>query len=287
MITRYNYEEQFLLYLDNELSQADKLSVEAFVKDNPDMLEELEAFRQCRLIPEEGSFFGNPAPLLKIATTGPLLLPAHTWRMTRVAAAALLLLLIGLIVFIALSRPATAPVLSAPVTITPHNISSPSPQIASSPAQIANATDRKPPQKELPAVTPGTHGALYLATTRRQQDKKRSPEYNEETPEKTKEIPQKTEEIPDEEFPDQALASARISLPSQVTFIDPAITRAPEKIIVAQTVAPEEDSSEDLPAEKNKLRGVFRKISRVLEKTTAQNDNDRHAILIGNLQIAL
>ena len=39
---------------------------------------------------------------------------------------------------------------------------------------------------------------------------------------------------------------------------------------------------------KNKMRGVFRKVSRIFEKTTsAGEDKSRHGILIGGFQIAL
>jgi hypothetical protein len=101
-----------------------------------------------------------------------------------------------------------------------------------------------------------------------------------------------------------------------VTPIDPGNRRAPERIIVAdnnegqpdqpypqstgnpgtsfavQTAQHDpssssvENPSEQAPTVGKKLRGVFRKISHVIEKSTVRNDNDRHAILIGNLQIA-
>ena len=49
MITRENYEEYFLLYVDNELSPAMKLVVERFVAGNPDLREEWETLLQCRV----------------------------------------------------------------------------------------------------------------------------------------------------------------------------------------------------------------------------------------------
>jgi hypothetical protein len=45
---------------------------------------------------------------------------------------------------------------------------------------------------------------------------------------------------------------------------------------------------EQASPKKNKLRGIFRKVSRVFEKTARSDDTDnRHGVLIGNLQIAL
>lgn len=52
MITRDNYEEFFLLYVDNELSMAEKRVVEIFIDENPDLREEWEALLQCRVDPE-------------------------------------------------------------------------------------------------------------------------------------------------------------------------------------------------------------------------------------------
>ena len=65
MITRENYEEFFLLYVDNELSAAARSAVERFVDGNPDLREEWEAFLQCRVEPDEKFAFPYKNELLK------------------------------------------------------------------------------------------------------------------------------------------------------------------------------------------------------------------------------
>ena len=66
MITRDNYEEYFLLYGDNELSPAERLSVEEFVTSNPDLREEWELLMNCKLDAEPSIGFGDKSSLLKM-----------------------------------------------------------------------------------------------------------------------------------------------------------------------------------------------------------------------------
>lgn len=55
-IDQHNYEEFFLLYVDGELSAADKQAVERFVQENPDLAVELEMLLQSRLPVEDWDF---------------------------------------------------------------------------------------------------------------------------------------------------------------------------------------------------------------------------------------
>jgi anti-sigma factor RsiW len=52
IITRSNYEEYFLLYVDDELSAEDKAAVDQFLLLNPDLAQELDILQQAKL-PEE------------------------------------------------------------------------------------------------------------------------------------------------------------------------------------------------------------------------------------------
>jgi len=64
-IDRYNCEEYFLLYVDNELSVDQKRQVERFVKDNPDLEQELVMLQQSRLIPDNSFVFERKELLMK------------------------------------------------------------------------------------------------------------------------------------------------------------------------------------------------------------------------------
>jgi hypothetical protein len=64
-IDRHNYEEYFLLYIDNELSVDQKKQVEVFVQQNPDLEEELVMLKQSRLIPDDSIVFNKKHLLMK------------------------------------------------------------------------------------------------------------------------------------------------------------------------------------------------------------------------------
>lgn len=64
-INRHNYEEFFLMYVDNELTAAQRTALETFVEENPDLRAELEMLQDTVMQPEENISFGNLASLLK------------------------------------------------------------------------------------------------------------------------------------------------------------------------------------------------------------------------------
>ncbi len=64
-IDRHNYEEYFLLYIDNELSVDQKKQVELFVQENPDLEEELVMLKQSRLVPDDSIVFDKKHLLMK------------------------------------------------------------------------------------------------------------------------------------------------------------------------------------------------------------------------------
>jgi hypothetical protein len=63
-INRHNYEEYFILYLDNELSSEQRRSVEEFTQLHPDLQEELELLQQTKFTPDEQVIFSQKEELL-------------------------------------------------------------------------------------------------------------------------------------------------------------------------------------------------------------------------------
>jgi hypothetical protein len=63
-ISRHNYEEFFILYLDNELSIAERRMVEDFAEKNPDLKEEMDVLLQSKLVPNQNIIFKGKNELL-------------------------------------------------------------------------------------------------------------------------------------------------------------------------------------------------------------------------------
>lgn len=66
-INRLNYEEFFLLYVDNELNIAQRKAVESFIEQNPDLKAELVMLLDTVLPADDHITFGNKGSLLKTA----------------------------------------------------------------------------------------------------------------------------------------------------------------------------------------------------------------------------
>src|SRR6476620_9677260 len=64
-INRYNYEEFFLLYVDDELNVTERREVEEFVALNPDLEEELSMLKQSLLKPDHSVVMENKCVLFR------------------------------------------------------------------------------------------------------------------------------------------------------------------------------------------------------------------------------
>lgn len=64
-MNRHNYEEFFLMYVDNELNMHQRIEVELFIEQNPDLAAELDALREAVLLPEPAITFEHKNSLYK------------------------------------------------------------------------------------------------------------------------------------------------------------------------------------------------------------------------------
>lgn len=68
-INLHNYEEFFLLYADNELSQEERSEVEQFIKENPELEEEFDMINSTIIKPDESFQIVDKSFLLKTTAT--------------------------------------------------------------------------------------------------------------------------------------------------------------------------------------------------------------------------
>lgn len=71
-INRHNYEEYFILYLDNELNAADRKMVESFAALHPDLKDELDILAQFKLTPDTDIVFDTKEELFKSTDSLPV-----------------------------------------------------------------------------------------------------------------------------------------------------------------------------------------------------------------------
>jgi hypothetical protein len=64
-ITRDNYEVYFVMYVDDELNATERMAVEQFIQQNPDLEEELVMLQQSVLRPDEGIVFNQKGNLFR------------------------------------------------------------------------------------------------------------------------------------------------------------------------------------------------------------------------------
>ncbi|GGB09145.1 hypothetical protein [Puia dinghuensis] len=344
MITKENYYDYFLLYIDNELPPAARAAVEKFVGDNPQLQEEWEALLQCRVDPDEQEVFHSKEVLFQedllsyvdgelgeerrkeveafvhrhpskalelqqlsmtvseadLSVSFPdkeslyrtekrrraLLMP---WMQAGIAAAVL-----GLVALLLLNtRHNEGPALVKAPPVKKSAPASPSVRTAPEKEDLPVVAKTTPDKNQSRTVTTATPASLYSSGRRK----------NAPSPaQKETDVTIRPEEV--------ALATTKIS-DSQNSETPPEVTPdAGQKTLVKSTVVevniPKEQSSfatqalmqeaqadetkESLaaaPAGKNKLRGIFRRVSRTFGKTADRDNNGQKEVLISAFQVAL
>ena len=356
IITEQNYESWYLSYIDGELDEEGRASVEAFAGQHPSLEKELELFRQTVSVPDPAIVFTHKESLYK--SEKPRKVFFLPWM--RVAAAAVILGAIGLLLFYSLQKDSREPRAASiaaqhtlPATATPRQGSTDSMAATASAGASAAAgrqlaaTSGDPalsgdsaltpgkdgnPKKNSPTVTPGPADALYPSENDRGQRGQYAPRSLADRSHSDRRQDQGTgwgdntaQHVPD------AVVKNDNRQSGDRQQQDPAQADAGENTVAANTLHPvrtnpgkladpvkkgdiafgpvtgmdhnisfaslnnstTDNMEDDLIAEpassrKNKLRGLFRKVSRVLEKTTnADDSDDKHKVQIGGFQFAL
>jgi hypothetical protein len=279
-------EDHFLSYIDGELNEGERVLFEDLLLRDPSKRAELEKWQATISEPDMTIVFPDKESLYR-KENDRRALPYPWWR---VAAAAILLIVAGG-TFFRLS----------------HNDR----QTAGGPAITPHV------KKDTLTVTPATTAALYSSVNR----EKKKPVQARDAGKNKKEV---TEPVIVKPAPTEpAVVSRKITRPDDkdnaIAVVDPPKTdgnvTGPEKItalVTAPVTAPEEVipkekssfasqallnnsavAGDDNPgtemssSKKNKLRGIFRRVTRAFEKTADRDDDNQRKVLIGNFQFAL
>jgi len=309
LINLDNYDVWFLSYIDGELDGPARQAVLDFVNQHPDKNIELQRLQQTVSVPDRTIVFPDKTILYRREQPRKI-----AWvPFARIAAAALVLGAVGLAVFhpfrntssgtdpLASGKTASAsgktiaPALVnvAPATGTDTASSAladatPSRQEpADVPANVTTAPAQQPAAKKtLATVTPRTVDTLHLYKSNRPEDEANTT---------AEPVVAKV----DLHVPDKTIASIKMppaannpigntDLPGKVVAPDPKTSFATQALL-SHTVAYTDDGSmeETVSPKKNKLRGIFRKVTRALEKPASREDDEDKKVLIGGFQIAL
>ena len=307
LINPDNYESWFLSYIDGELDAPSRRAVIEFVRLHPEKNIELQRLQLAVNIPDPSIVFPDKESLYRRDDKRRI-----AWLpFARIAAAALVLGAVGLMVFhpfrtsqsIAKKQPsALSPII---VTDTPAAATADAAHSMRAPVQTPASEKMTPSQpitkKYLAAVTPRAADSLHLY-------KRRQTGHDE----KETAVPVLTKADPP--VPDKAIASVKVQPADnnpvgeadpagKLAVIDPkAIDRTRNipatkvaagsfatQALLSHTVAytEEEPMEERASPKKNKLRGIFRKVTRALEKPASRAEDEDRKVLIGSFQFAL
>jgi translation initiation factor 2 beta subunit (eIF-2beta)/eIF-5 len=302
MINLTNYEEFFLMYADNELSTEERAAVEKFSSQHPKLRKELSYILKCRISPDLHIVFEGKESLFRHESKERTVY--FSQFNINIVVAASLLLIAGFLLFKFIFTERPAPAETA--------------------RQIAASHKNVVPEKKLtPIVTPGTVTTYNESTAKLQEvpDRKLAENLTRSSLKKK----QDRDMITAVEHSDSDIALSRQSIAVAIisgtranpntSDISSMIEKTGKPVIALNTeqiqnVSDIDQSSDVKPGQqvvmtgvintedgisvltgtpsKNAMRGFFRKVSRVFEKTTRIGDEDeKKGVLIGNFQIAL
>lgn len=310
-----NYEAFFLAYADDELGNEEKSTVEAFVYHHPQYQGELELLQAVRMDPDTSIVFSDKQSLYR-SEKDDRVVPFRWWRL---AAAALALLALGLW-WMTHEKPAAPGNLAGrqnmPAAGPGQTPSAPQQAgkgvqqpIATAPETAAAGTEKKKAEGGADARPAPANNTLakksnarqepVLATSPVKNDRPLAPRKEDQPLIAQANPPQADPAIDPAALPDRPNTSLnrniRVNARPGMMAQAAAISRTDDNMISNAVYDANDDSNKDRIAimntsvNKNALRGLLRKASRVISKKTGygdDDDNQKH-ILIGSFAIAV
>lgn len=282
-INEQNCQEYFVLYGDDELTNAEKEKVEQFVYHHPQYQAEFELIQQIKLVPDNALSFPDKSYLYRTEEDDNRVIAFPWWRFS---AAAIAILVIGTLAWVIVNNTGNKHDVvkemgnTQPPVVLPNNTADEGVAVRETPAPANPITGDQQPAEIV--VT-----AIYKKNNSKESNKQISPNVQQEsTP-----TPQQ-----DPEITDIAIAPKRVDVPIERLAVNNEVIKSTvvEPVLVhtvaAKAVEETDQSSTyilNAPIKKTPLRGFFRKVSRVVEKVTSPEENGKKGVRIANLEIAL
>ena len=311
-----NCEEYFVLYADDELTNEQKDLVEQFVYRNPQYQANFELMQQVKLMPDTAVIFPNKYALYRKEEDDRVpVIPMRWWRMA--AAAAILLFIGGIGWYKSMNENSVTPSNNGQVaaidtnntkksasqepketgvaTNTPSNTQKDQQQaleIAIADQQKKENTQQQPEVKAPVRI----NKSVDLAVKQDKKQKKNEPQRN------ILVVPDVQPKEDDVVYvaPEKILKASSIVTEKSISAPITSNIKAPEKgnslvstasrPVVEETDFPDPQTTyASTDDKKNKMRGFFRKVSRVFEKTANvdADGKERSGIRIASFEIAL
>jgi len=294
LINVQNYESFFLLYVDNELSVEERRTVEDFVTANPQLHEEFELLLRTRVSPDVEVVYPDRQLLYREVATGKVV----SFKMWRTVAVAAMLLLVAGVFWLNSGSNKNSTIDPLAKRDVPTKLK---PNSQETKEQVPTAKDVQKEQSNPNVADAGTktqEESIRTATQKVQQKKvDKIAEENDQHPliadnniptplrDPIEHIPASTS-ISKVDIDVVTIGSASVS--NNTLIVDQAFAEPKADNGIQLTTIEDGGISDEQPAQsKSKLRGLFRQVSRVVEKTTHVPAAENKKLRIGNIQIAL
>lgn len=311
LINTSNYQEYFVLYGDNELTNNEKILVEQFVEKHPQFQQEFDLIQQAKLIPDNALVFPDKNDLYRTAADERVI--PFPWRKLAVAAV-FILFLGGFVWFVSNNKPEGPQVVNKPsdkpnsLAITDTNNKSKTNPVNPSttdaiakdekevapkeniPNNTAKTTDNNKKKETIKAIEGKADANDLTAGIKNNYQEKRNNSAPEIVPPVERKESTLTAKVVNNTF-----ASARPVVDVAVSGRTQQETRENLNIQNTQVVYIDEPVDETLYADNSSgnkqrpLRGLFRKVTRVFDKATNADANEpnKKNIRIAAFEIAL
>jgi hypothetical protein len=299
-LNEHNYEQYFVLYGDDELTTEEKDKVEQFVYQHPKYQAEFELIQQAKLVPDNALTFPDKTYLYRTEEDDSRIVAFPWWRFT---AAAIALLVIGSLAWY-ISVQTNNPEVAGNVTPTKStgNKNTP-PKVTPETTKDAIKTipDNEVAIVEIPASVNPTVDTKQPDKTIAQSNSHKKNISSARNIQQASHVQHKSKQQP---VPPAADNEKRFSAKPVDVALGNSYERPVVKSVIVQhtisepiavnAVAEKPDDETDqkqtyvlnTSINKTPLRGFFRKVSRVVDKVTS-DDNGKGGIRIANLEIAL